>query len=39
MTKFNENVFVEYHSDLNIVILMTLKITLFFAKCSLLKHC
>lgn len=42
MTKFNEIVFVEYHSDLNKVIFNDFKaveLNLFFAICSLLKHC
>ncbi|MEB7660081.1 replication initiation protein [Staphylococcus xylosus] len=42
MTKFNENAFVEYHSDLNKVIFNDFKaveLNLFFAICSLLKHC
>lgn len=40
MTKFNKNAFVEYHSDLNKVIFnVTLKITLFFTICGLLKNC
>lgn len=42
MTKFNENVFVEYHSDLNKVIFNDFKaveLNIFFAICSLLKHC
>ena len=42
MTKFNGNVFVKYHSDLNKVIFNDFKaveLNLFFAICSLLKHC
>lgn len=42
MKKFNENVFVEYHSDLNKVIFNEFKaveLNLFFAICGLLKNC